>query len=72
MLELEISIPAGKLLENKLANGWLVNGIFRVKDEYHGLVYNPHIDYWFHMWWDLNGNCLMGNTSSKFNLSFKE
>ncbi len=44
-----------------IPKGWRVEGVFRHENTQHGLVYNPHIKTWFHLWWDLNGKCLTGN-----------
>jgi hypothetical protein len=41
--------------------GWKVKGVFKDGEEMHGLVYNPYISCWFHMWWDKTGRCLTGN-----------
>jgi len=44
----------------RIPKGWRVQGVFQDETMLHGLVYNPYIATWFHMWWDTDGRCLTG------------
>jgi hypothetical protein len=64
----EISLP-NYLEKSRLINGWPVAGLFVAEKEIHGLVFNKYINEWFHVWWDLQGKCLLPNAGQRFDLT---
>lgn len=52
----------------KTRHGWTVNGLFEHQDVIHGLVYNPYLKDWFHMWWNAEGKCLTHGADSRYDL----
>jgi hypothetical protein len=49
--------------------GWRVDGVFEDQEHRHGLCFNPHLNSWFYLFWDLKGRCKVCNCGdSKWDL----
>jgi hypothetical protein len=53
----------------QLKNGWQAQGLFQHENFLHGLAFNPHVQDWMRLSWDLEGRCVTFNAGPSLDLA---